>query len=297
MQAEGQAPGVAQGLGNKGIKRISGAREIKMNLQNVVEVEELTKVFGTKKAVDGVSFTIREGEIFGLVGPNGAGKTTAVRMLTTLLPPSGGTARIFGHDIRREAAQVRKFLGYVPQALSADGDLTGFENLLIFAKLLGMSRREQKTRIAEILEQMELTEAAHKLVKYYSGGMVRRLEIGQAMLTRPRLLFLDEPTVGLDPVARGRVWELLNSFRSAYPLTVLMTTHYMEEADLMCSRVAIMNHGRLAALGNPAELKAAAGNPGATLEDAFRFYTGGACEKEGDFRELQRTRRLARRLG
>lgn len=265
--------------------------------QSVVEVEKLTKTFGTKRAVDGINLTISEGEIFGLVGPNGAGKTTTVRMLTTLLPPTAGTARIYGYDIKRQATHVRRFIGYVPQALSADGDLTGYENLLIFAKLSGLPRKTRKTRIAEILEAMELTEAAHRRVQYYSGGMVRRLEIGQAMLMRPRLLFLDEPTIGLDPVARRTVWKLLNSFQTQSLLTILMTTHYMEEAEAMCDHVAIMNHGKIAALSRPAELKAATGNPKATLEDAFRFFTGGASEEEGGFRELRRTRRLARRLG
>ncbi len=265
--------------------------------ENAVEVENLTKCFGPKRAVDGISFTIREGETFGLVGPNGAGKTTAVRMLATLLPPTAGTARIYGYDIRKQAARVRGFLGYVPQGLSADGDLTGYENLLFFAKLLGLPRRQREARIAAILEALDLREAAHRRVQYYSGGMVRKVEIGQAMLGRPRLLFLDEPTVGLDPVARAAVWDLVRSFKEQGPLTVLLTTHYMEEAEAMCDRVAIMHRGKIAAIGTPGELKAATGKPSATLEDAFRFFTGDALPEEGDFRELRRTRHLARRLG
>lgn len=263
----------------------------------IVEVQGLTKIFGDKKAVDDISLTIFEGEIFGLVGPNGAGKTTTVRMLTTLLPPTAGTALISGYDIRKQASHVRKHIGYVPQALSADGDLTGYENLLIFAKLLGIPKKKREERIQEILNIMELQDAAHKRVQHYSGGMVRRLEIGQAMLMQPDLLFLDEPTVGLDPVARRTVWDLLEAFRKHSSLTVLVTTHYMEEAEAMCSRVAIMNRGRIAALGSPDELKAATRIEGATLEEAFRFFTGDSYEEEGDLREARRTRRLARRLG
>jgi ABC-2 type transport system ATP-binding protein len=218
-------------------------------------------------------------------------------MLTTILPQTSGIARVFGHDVRRRADQVRRLIGYVPQALSADGDLTGYENLLVFAKLLGIPRSSRREKINAVLQKMGLEEAADRRLRYYSGGMVRRLEIGQAMLIQPRLLFLDEPTIGLDPVARGTVWELLDSFRREESLTILLTTHYMEEAEALCDRVAIMNHGQLAAVGTPDELKAASGKEGATLEDAFRFFTGGDYEKEGNFRELKRTRKLARRLG
>ena len=233
----------------------------------------------------------------GCVGPNGAGKTTTVKMLTTLLPASGGSARIHGYDIRQQPSQVRRFIGYVPQALSADGDLTGYENLLMFCKLLGISGTERPRRIQEILEMMDLTEAAHRRVKQYSGGMVRRLEVGQAMLMRPSVLLLDEPTVGLDPVARGTVWDLLNNFRQQYPLSILITTHYMEEAEALCDRVAIMNHGHIAALDSPAALRAGTGKPGATLEDAFRYYTGGNYEEEAEYRDIKRTRKIASRLG
>jgi ABC-2 type transport system ATP-binding protein len=257
----------------------------------------LTKNFGSKTAVDHVSFDIPWGEVFGLVGPNGAGKTTTVKILTTLLPPSGGSARIHGYDVTKHPAKVRRFIGYVPQALSADGDLTGYENLLIFCKLLGISGAERSRRIQEVLEMMDLTEAAHRRVKQYSGGMVRRLEVGQAMLMRPSVLLLDEPTVGLDPVARGTVWDLLNNFRQQYPLSILITTHYMEEAEALCDRVAIMNHGHIAALDTPAALKTGTGQPGATMEDAFRYYTGADYEEEEDFRDIKRTRKVARRLG
>jgi ABC-2 type transport system ATP-binding protein len=267
------------------------------DLSSIVSVEALTKNFGSKAAVDHISFEIPRGEVFGLVGPNGAGKTTTVKMLTTLLPSSGGRARIHGYDVSRQADQVRRFIGYVPQALSADGDLTGYENLLIFCKLLGISGTERLRRINEVLELMDLTEAAHRLVKQYSGGMVRRLEVGQAMLMRPSVLFLDEPTVGLDPVARGTVWDLLNNFKQQYPLSIMITTHYMEEAEALCDRVAIMKHGRVVVLDSPAALREGTGKPGATLEDAFRYYTGGDYEEEGDYRDVKRTRKIARRLG
>jgi ABC-2 type transport system ATP-binding protein len=266
-------------------------------LPKTVIVESLTKRFGPKTAVDHISFDISQGEVFGLVGPNGAGKTTTIKMLTTLLPPTGGSARIQGCDIRKQPGQVRRSIGYVPQALSADGDLTGYENLLIFCKLLGIFEPERSRRINEVLELMDLIEAANRKVKQYSGGMVRRLEVGQAMLMRPSVLLLDEPTVGLDPVARGTVWDLLNSFRQQYPLSILITTHYMDEAEAICNRVAIMNHGRIAAMDSPDSLKAMTGQPGATLEDAFRFFTGGEYEEEADYRGLKRTRKIARRLG
>ena len=169
--------------------------------------------------------------------------------------------------------------------------------MLIFCKLLGIFGGERSRRINEMLELMDLTDAAHRRVKQYSGGMVRRLEVGQAMLMRPSILLLDEPTVGLDPVARGTVWDTLQNFRQQYPLSILITTHYMEEAEALCDRVAIMNHGRIVALDSPATLKAGTGIPEATLEDAFRYYTGKDYEEEADYRDLKRTRKIARRLG
>jgi ABC-2 type transport system ATP-binding protein len=267
--------------------------------RNVVEVEQLTRYFGFQKAVNSISFSIDEGEFFGLVGPNGAGKTTTIKMLNTLLPPSEGTARIFGFDINKNPKMVRSCIGYVPQALSADGDLTGYENLKIFAKLSGVPRNERTEKVEEILSLMDLKDAADKRVRYYSGGMVRRLEIGQAILTRPGVLFLDEPTIGLDPVARQTVWDMLENLRASYPLTVLLTTHYMEEAETLCGRVAIMINGHIAALGSPDELKKSTGIPEATLEDAFRFFAGEENDdgERGDYNEVKRARRIARRLG
>jgi ABC-2 type transport system ATP-binding protein len=263
-----------------------------------VDVRGLVKRFGDHAAVDGVSLRIEPGEVFGLLGPNGAGKTTTIRVLTTLLPPSGGEVRLFGLDVRARGAEVRRLLGYVPQALSAEGALTGYENLLISAKLLGLSRAERGERIARLLEALELTEAADRLVRQYSGGMVRRLELGQALLHRPRLLILDEPTVGLDPIARRGLWALLEALRQDGGVTLLITTHSMEEADAHCDRVAILHRGRIVAEGTPEALKAAVGRPGASLDDVFAAATGASLdEAEGRYRELRQLRRRARRLG
>jgi ABC-2 type transport system ATP-binding protein len=184
------------------------------------------------------------GEVFGLVGPNGAGKTTVIKMLTTLLWPTSGRARVAGFDLIRQAGSVRRAIGYVPQALSVDGSLTGYENLLIFAKLYDIPRRERESRLREALRFMGLGDAADKLVREYSGGMIRRLEIAQSTLHRPRVLFLDEPTVGLDPLARQAVWEHVEDLRDNYGTTIFLTTHYMEEADSLCHRVAIMHAGK-----------------------------------------------------
>ncbi len=237
------------------------------------------------------------GEIFGLLGPNGAGKTTTIKMLTTLLPPTAGTARVAGYDVVRDAASVRRVIGYVPQLISADGSLTGYENLLIFAKLYDLPRRDRETRVRDALAYMGLTEAADKLVREYSGGMIRRLEIAQAMLHRPPVLFLDEPTVGLDPGARNAVWEFVERLQRDYGTTIVLTTHLMEEADSLCDRVAIMHRGKVVAAGPPATLKAALGESGATLDDVFMHYTGDGWTSGGNYRETSRTRRVARRLG
>jgi ABC-2 type transport system ATP-binding protein len=254
----------------------------------------LTRRFGALTAVDGLDLAVPGGAIFGLLGTNGAGKTTVIKMLTTLLPPSAGTARVAGFDIRRDAPQVRRHIGYVSQMLSADGELTGYENLLISAKLYGLSRRERRERIEESLRFMELDAAASRLVSHYSGGMIRRLEIAQSMLHRPQVLFLDEPTVGLDPLARRAVWERIQLLREQFGTTILMTTHDMEEADHLCDTVALMTLGRLVALGAPADLKLALG-PETTLDDVFIHYTGGG-EERGTFQDAARTRRTAHRL-
>lgn len=264
----------------------------------MLETHDLTRRFGNLTAVDKLNITVNTGEVFGLLGPNGAGKTTAIKMLTTLLPPSSGTATIAGLDVARYPSDVRRLIGYVPQMLSADGTLTGYENLLIFAKLYDLPRTGRTELVHNALNFMGLEEAGNKLVREYSGGMIRRLEIAQSLLHRPKLLFLDEPTVGLDPLARMAVWSHINKLRADYGTTILLTTHFMEEADTLCGRVAIMHHGVMAALGTPADLKASLDKPDATLDDVFVHYAGDTLENaEGGYREASRTRRTARRLG
>jgi ABC-2 type transport system ATP-binding protein len=263
----------------------------------ILETDRLTRRFDERTAVDAMTLAVQRGEIFGLLGPNGAGKSTTIKMLTTLLPPSSGTAQVAGFDILRQSADVRRQIGYVPQLLSADGNLTGYENLHVFAKLYDIPRRDRPARIREALTFMGLAESADRLVREYSGGMIRRLEIAQSMLHRPQVLFLDEPTGGLDPLARQAVWERIGQLRDEHRMTIFFTTHMMEEADAWCSRLAIMNRGRVAALGPPAELKASLPQPDATLDDVFIHYSGGELESEGGYRETARGRRVARRLG
>jgi len=263
----------------------------------VIKTTSLTKVFGKLKAVDRLSLNIEAGEIFGLLGPNGAGKTTTIKMLTTLLPVSSGKASIAGYDIQHQPADVRKLVGYVPQLISADGTLTGYENLLIFAKLYDLSGKEREQRIRSALSFMGLKESAYKMVRQYSGGMMRRLEIAQSILHRPPVLFLDEPTVGLDPNARHMVWEHIQQLRQKYQTTIFLTTHVMEEADELCDRVAIMNLGKIAAIGSPAQLKKSIHKQNATLDDVFIHITGNLIDNGGNFRDIARTRRTVRRLG
>ncbi len=260
-----------------------------------IQVIDLTRRFDALIAVDHLTLSAEAASIFGLLGPNGAGKSTLIRMLTTLLPPTSGTALVAGFDIVRQPKNVRKSIGYVSQMLSADGDLTGYENLLISAKLYGIPRSERAMRIQEALYFMDLSAAAGRRVKQYSGGMIRRLEIAQSMLHRPAVLFLDEPTVGLDPVAKRSVWERIRELREKFRTAILMTTHDMEEADLLCDVVAFLHQGKIAGLGPPEQLKTAV-SPHATLNDVFIQYTGASIVEEGDLRDVERTRRLARRL-
>jgi ABC-2 type transport system ATP-binding protein len=217
-------------------------------------------------------------------------------MLATLLPPTSGTATVAGHDIRREAMGVRRAIGYVPQLISADGTLTGFENLRVFARLYDIPRRECEGRVESALGLMGLSEHGHRLVREYSGGMIRRLEIAQSTLHHPQVLFLDEPTLGLDPGARRLVWEHIDTLRRMFGTTILLTTHQMEEAETLCSRVAIMHHGIVVAIGTPVELKAAVGRAGASLDEVFIHFTGDKLESGGNYRETNRTRRVVRRL-
>lgn len=264
--------------------------------ESAISTYALTRHFGDLVAVDSVSLSVRRGEIFGLIGANGAGKSTLIKMLTTLLPPTSGTATVAGHDIIAEPAAVRRSIGYVPQMLSADGALTGYENLLLSARLYLIPWREREERIAEALATMNLTEDAGRQVQQYSGGMIRRLEIAQSMLHRPKVLVMDEPTVGLDPLARRAVWDDIRMLRETRGMTILITTHDMEEADELCARIALMYRGRIEVASEPEELKRQVG-PGATLDDVFAHYTGGEIEPTGGYRQARQARRSARQHG
>ena len=233
---------------------------------NAIEVDHLTKKFGDLVAVNDISFNVVQGEIFGLLGPNGAGKTTLIRMMTTLTPPTSGTARIAGHDIRTDADGVRHVLGVIPQAFTSDPELTARENMLIHAKLYGVPAGRRDSLIDELLASVDLVKFRDSLVGTFSGGMRRRLEIARGLVHSPRILFLDEPTTGLDPVSRTNVWELIRALRAKSELTILLTTHYMDEADKLCDRIAIVDHGKLAALDTPTRLKDSI--PGADVVEA-----------------------------
>jgi ABC-2 type transport system ATP-binding protein len=263
----------------------------------VVEIEKLSRRFGTFTAVDSLTLVANAGEVFGLLGSNGAGKSTTIKMLTTLLPPSSGEARVGGFSITTQPVEVRRTIGYVPQAVSVDGSLTGYENLLIFAKLYDIPRSEQQARIREQLTFVDLTADAGRLVGQYSGGMVRRLEIAQATLHRPRVLFLDEPTVGLDPIARDAVWKHLIDLRDQYGTTLFLTTHYLEDAENHCDRIAIMHMGKLAALGTLKELEASLGTGSHTLDEVFVHYAGATLDSGGNFRAVSAERTTEQRLG
>ncbi|HTT47484.1 MAG TPA: ATP-binding cassette domain-containing protein [Pseudolabrys sp.] len=264
----------------------------------VLQTSALTRTFGDLTAVDSVTLSIYRGEIFGLIGPNGAGKSTLIKMLTTLLPPTSGSATIAGYDIVSQPADVRRQIGYVPQLLSADGSLTGYENMLLSARLYGVPRRERKDRVSRALARMGLAEVAHHLAGHYSGGMIRRLEIAQSLLHRPPMLFLDEPTVGLDPAARETVWERVLDLRDRFHRTMVVTSHHMDEVDKSCDRIALIDRGRIVAVGTPAELKAHVG-PDATLDDVFIGLTTatGETETKGSYRDVRRDRRAASEHG
>jgi ABC-2 type transport system ATP-binding protein len=261
-----------------------------------IETAELSRRFGDYLAVDRLNLCIRRGIVFGLLGPNGAGKSTIIKMLTTLLPPTSGSATVAGFDIVAQSRAVRGRIGYVPQMLSADGALTGRENLRLSAALYGMRSGEARDRIADALTFMGLDEFADKLVKTYSGGMIRRLELAQAMLHRPEILFLDEPTIGLDPTARHSVWDRLIDLRDRFGMTILLTTHDMDEADALCSELAILHRGQVAVIGKPDELKAALGS-NATLDMVFAHFSGGSIEEGGRYTDVRQARSTARRLG
>lgn len=269
---------------------------IEPTTEPAIQTRGLTRRFGPLTAVDHLTLGVARGCIFGLLGSNGAGKTTLIKMLTTLLPPDEGDAAVAGASILGAPAEVRRRIGYVPQMLSADGMLTGRENLLFSARLYGIGASERRARIDEALRTMGLEDAADRLVKTYSGGMIRRLEIAQAVLHRPAVLFLDEPTIGLDPLARHAVWALLHRLREELDMTVLLTTHDMEEAEALCDELALMRAGRVVVDGRPAALRASVG-PEATLDDVFAHYCGGTIVPGGGFAEARATRRTAQRLG
>ena len=251
----------------------SGAREPAtdgrpkpINPGNAIEVDHIVKKYGDFTAVDDVSFNVKEEEIFGLLGPNGAGKSTLIRMMTTLIPITAGSARIAGHDVSKEADSVRRTIGVIPQALTSDLDLTIEENMNIYAKLYDVPARKRKATIDELLELVDLTKWRSAQTKTLSGGMRRRLEIARGLVHSPRIFFLDEPTTGLDPVSRVAVWEMLTNIKSHRQLTILITTHYMDEADRLCDRIAIVDHGKLVALDTPPALKASV--PGSNVIEA-----------------------------
>jgi ABC-2 type transport system ATP-binding protein len=241
---------------------------------NAIEVRNIVKKFGDFTAVKGITFAVEAGEIFGLLGPNGAGKSTLIRVLTTLLVPTSGTALVNGFNVTTEADGVRKSIGVIPQAMTSDLELSVEENLLIFAKLYGVPRDRRTRLIRELLQSVELLQWADKPVKNLSGGMRRRVEIARGLVHEPRVFFLDEPTTGLDPVSRVAVWEMLNRIKSERDLTVLITTHYMDEADKLCDRIAIVDHGELKALDSPMTLKASVPSRN-VLEVSFGPSPGG----------------------
>jgi ABC-2 type transport system ATP-binding protein len=241
---------------------------------SAIDVRAIVKRFGEFTAVNGVSFAVEAGEIFGLLGPNGAGKSTLIRMMTTLLPPTSGTALVNGFDIVKAADSVRRSIGVIPQAMTSDLELSVEENLIIFAKLYSVPRARREALIDGLLEAVQLTDWRAAPVKNLSGGMRRRVEIARGLVHEPRIFFLDEPTTGLDPVSRVAVWEMLRKIKAERDLTVLLTTHYMDEADKLCDRIAIVDHGELKALDSPERLKASIPGDHVTLDDVFIHYTG-----------------------
>ena len=260
-----------------------------------VRVDDLVVRFGEIEAVGGISFAVGAGEVFGLLGPNGAGKTTTIRVLTTLLPPTSGRAFVAGHDVVREGLAVRQQIGYVPQAISIDAALTAAENLEFYGRVTGVPKSERRERIAQAVDAMGLDSFLDRLGRTLSGGMLRRLEIATALLNRPQVLFLDEPTVGLDPTARRLVWERLEVLREEAGTTLVVTTHQMDEAERQCGRIAIMDFGAVVAQGSPDELCAEFDVP--TLDDVFTAATGHGIGEGGNLRNVRANRRLSSRLG
>lgn len=264
---------------------------------DIITVANLTKKFKEFVAVDDISFSVKRGEVFAFLGPNGAGKSTTIKMLITLLSPTSGDAIIDSYSITHHPAEIRRIIGYVPQMISVDGTLTAQENLSFMAKLYDIPSLERKKRIGGILDFLNLAEHAHSLARTFSGGMIRKLEIGQAILHHPKVLFLDEPTTGLDPIARRSVWKRLLELRDRFGTTIFFSTHYMEEADEVSDRIAIMHAGKIAAIGTALELKKQTKEENAKLEDAFIFFTKSKMQKSGNMHEIKRAREQERKLG
>ncbi|MEM1514735.1 MAG: ATP-binding cassette domain-containing protein [Candidatus Bathyarchaeia archaeon] len=234
--------------------------------EEVIKVEDLTKVFNKSLvAVDHVSFSVMDGEVFGFLGPNGAGKTTTIKMLTTVLRPTEGRAFVLGYDVVKQASSVRRVIGVVPQEYAADEDLTGYENIMLCADLYGIPRDIARKRAIELLELVELTRFKDKRVETYSGGMRRRLELACGLINRPKILFLDEPTLGLDVQTRTAIWDYIRRLKEEYDMTIFMTTHYLEEADTLCDHIAIIDYGKIIALDSPSNLKNSLGGDIITL--------------------------------
>jgi ABC-2 type transport system ATP-binding protein len=260
-----------------------------------VKADSLSHRYDTYLAVDHVSFEIASNTTFGLIGPNGAGKSTTIKMLTTLLPISSGNAWINGYHVNNQPAAVRHSIGYVPQLISADGELSAYENLLLSAKLYELPKKEREQRIDAALAFMQLTSVKDKLVKTFSGGMIRRLEIAQSLLHDPTVLFLDEPTVGLDPAARKAMWRHIDELKRSKKTTIFMTTHDMDEADALCDQVALMHLGKIIVMDTPAKLKASIGAT-ATLDDVFIVHTGSSIKETEDFQNVKQMRRTISNL-
>jgi ABC-2 type transport system ATP-binding protein len=264
---------------------------------SAIMVEEVSKRFGEFTAVDKVSFSVQTGETFGLLGTNGAGKSTLIRMMTTLLPISSGRIIVFNQDVTLSPNRARLEIGVVPQAMTSDTELTVGENLSIYAKLYGVKRDERRRAIKELLEIVGLTEWRDAEVRTLSGGMRRRVEVARGLVHSPKILFLDEPTTGLDPVSRVDVWEMLEKIQRERQLTILLTTHYMEEADRLCDRIAMIDHGRLIVLDTPSKLKASV--PGSTeetsLNDVFAYYAGRGMPEPNQEENSARSSRSAKR--
>ena len=261
-----------------------------------ISTKSLSKAYGEFKALSSLDLQVFRGEIFGLLGPNGAGKSTAIKILTTLLEASDGEASVAGYDVIHNPVEVRRHIGYVPQLLSADGGLTARENLQLSARLYGLGKAQCAQRIVEAIEFSGLHDFVDNLVKTFSGGMIRRLEIAQATMHYPDVLFLDEPTIGLDPIARRTVWERLQQLQREKHMTILITTHDMEEADVLCNRLAILHEGKLAVTGTPGDLKAQI-STAATLSDVFAHYSGVQIDHGGNYLHVRDDRQTATRLG